>query len=42
MQTYRWCINTRDRVGMVLDVLRVLSQEGANIITMEVARGNQR
>jgi len=36
MSSTRWRINAKDRVGMVLDILRVLSEYQINILSMEV------
>jgi transcriptional regulator of aroF, aroG, tyrA and aromatic amino acid transport len=36
MPTIRWRVDSKDRVGMVLDILRVLSDYQINILAMEV------
>lgn len=37
MTAIRWRIETDDRIGMALDILKVLSGRGLNILSMEVA-----
>ncbi len=39
MSTVRWVMRARDKVGMVREILEVLADSGANIVSMEVSPG---